>query len=161
MGLAAIDATINSITQLDATQVDRSYRLLGNDDKGIVDFVSIAFRIFGLRIEQVLICISATPAHHACSRRGIFPTASASGSTCLFLGLYFSCCQHSHSILRFIGAGTRALPVLSMVACLTAFLARSRALSRPVLARTSTARTPGGTHYLVEHLRSKTTRGKS
>jgi hypothetical protein len=48
----AIDAAIAAVAAIH-DRIDRSYALLGSDDKGIVDFVEGAFRIFGLRTSSV------------------------------------------------------------------------------------------------------------
>jgi hypothetical protein len=52
-GAEAINKLINEIAKLDSTQINRGYSLLGPDDKGIIDFVKIAFRLFGLQVESV------------------------------------------------------------------------------------------------------------
>ena len=55
----AVNSAIAKVTRQDFTHAARGYALLGNDDKGIVDFVELAFRVFGLRIESVAIAYYA------------------------------------------------------------------------------------------------------
>lgn len=50
---ADVNRAISKIAALDQSTTDSSYLLLGNDDKGIVDFIEASFRIFALRIESV------------------------------------------------------------------------------------------------------------
>src|SRR2546426_976229 len=49
---AGIDAAIAAVAALDPKQIDRRYALLGPDDKGIVDLVEGGFRLFGLRTDS-------------------------------------------------------------------------------------------------------------
>lgn len=48
-----VNEAIAKISAMDFRNRDDPYALLGNDDKGIVDFVEIAFRVFGLKIQAV------------------------------------------------------------------------------------------------------------
>ena len=49
-----IDRAIGSVLQLDRTTISRKTILLGNDDKGIVDFVKVSFRLFGYHSARIV-----------------------------------------------------------------------------------------------------------
>ena len=51
---AHIDQAIAHILDPNFPVADRSDRLLGPDDKGIVDVTSLAFRLLGYKVENVL-----------------------------------------------------------------------------------------------------------
>ena len=119
-----INAAIAQIVNARSIGADRSYRLMGLDDKGIVDFVTIAFRLFGLEVQSVLylyfliLFISC-----CCFILGFFRSPSR---LILLVGLLIAFYlvlpmiafnQQLNSVLSY-----RALPILSMVACLHCLL---------------------------------------
>jgi hypothetical protein len=118
-------------SQLDPATVDRAYRLLGPDDKGIVDFVSLALRVFGLHVEGVfwlyvvVLGVSCGLFALAYLRRPAQLALLTCFLTMLFLIVPMLAFNRQVDSLLAL----RVFPVLSMVACLHAlvFVARPSA----------------------------------
>lgn len=53
-GYEPIDAAIADAMALDPSSIDRSWELLGADDKGIVDYVWISFKLFGPNVAGLI-----------------------------------------------------------------------------------------------------------
>jgi hypothetical protein len=118
--VAAVNSAIAKISRQDFGDAKPGYALLGNDDKGIVDFVELSFRVFGLRIESVATAYYAfllVSAILFCWRYLENSMAMVALTTVLFAEfqvlpyLVFNPQLTSPLALR-------CLPILSMVACL-------------------------------------------
>ena len=118
-----IDAAIAAVASIH-DPIDRSYVLLGNDDKGIVDFVEGAFRIFGLRTSSVfkgyflllgLSCVAYLLAYGARPAPVLALTSFLVMHALTMPALTFNAQLESPWALR-------AIPILSMVACLHGLL---------------------------------------
>lgn len=49
---ASINQTIKNILNFKKEEIGEQYKVLGSDDKGIVDFVQISFSLFGHKIQS-------------------------------------------------------------------------------------------------------------
>lgn len=119
-----INASIAHIVNSSPIGSDRSYQLMGPDDKGMVDFVTIAFRLFGLEVQSTLylffliLFISC-----CCFILGFFRSSSSLLLLMAFLIEFYLVLPmiafnpQLNSVLSY-----RALPILSMVACLHCLL---------------------------------------
>jgi hypothetical protein len=151
-----VDRAIARIAALDPSTVDRSYRLLGVDDKGIVDFVALAFRLFGLQVAGVfwlyvvVLGLSCGLFTLAWFDRPTYLAALAGLLTAYFLimpTLAFN--PQVTSILAL-----RVFPALSMVACLHGLLFIAGPSASPRHLGTLVAQL--GLIIVVEHVRSTT-----
>jgi hypothetical protein len=129
-----IDAVMAQIEALDRSRIGSEYKLLGSDDKGIVDFVALAFRLFGLHFRGItwlyfllqggscLLLVVGSRRHPAII--GLLVV--------LLLGQYMLL-----PMIRFnpqLGSllALRAMPVLSLVACLHAIYFALQPSTRPI-----------------------------
>jgi hypothetical protein len=115
-----IDVTIRKILELDPSTIDRSYVLLGLDDKGIVDVVTLSFQTLGFRLERVLyfyfglLAVSCAVFVLAFFRRPLLLLLLVTFLVMDWLTLpALSANPQLVSVL-----GLRVAPVLTMVACL-------------------------------------------
>ena len=115
-----VDRAIAEVLKLDPRTISRETVLLGGDDKGIVDFIKIAFRLFGYFDEKIIylyfIVLFASVLLLVLSfRETIFPQAIAGA----FLAAHYLLLPtvFYHMQLQSILA-LRFLPVLPMMACL-------------------------------------------
>jgi len=121
---AEIDAAIASMKELDPKAIARSYRLLGPDDKGIVDFVEGAFRLFGLSTDSIIKAYLATLGMSAL----LFMLAFRRHPAAL-LALASLLVMHAQLMPSIVfnaqltsPLALRAVPALSMIACLHCLL---------------------------------------
>jgi hypothetical protein len=153
---ATVDRAIARIAALDPATLDRSYRLLGVDDKGIVDFVALAFRVFGLQVAGifwlyvVVLGLSCGLFALAWFNRPVYLVALASLlATYVLVMPTLTFNAQVTSILAL-----RVFPALSMVACLHGLLFIAQP-SRSAL-QIVTLVLQMGLIIFVEHVRSTT-----
>jgi hypothetical protein len=117
---AGINQAIANIVTESPAISDRSDRLLGNDDKGIVDVTMLAFRLVGYKVENVLYVYYAAFGISAVSYvRNL--------AALLWLAAFFLMCDALLPMIKFnsqLGAVTslRCMPILAMVACMHCLL---------------------------------------
>jgi len=129
-----INPAIRQVADMDRATVGDGYVLLGPDDKGIVDLIAVSFRLFGYRIESVTIAyfallgLSCALYLAAFWRRpaALLLLASILGTLYLVMPMLVLNPQ-----LRSVLA-LRALPILSMVACLHILLFMASSLRERV-----------------------------
>jgi hypothetical protein len=119
-----IDTAIRRVSEIRPGRAGGPYTLLGPDDKGIVDLVRISFQLFGLRAESVTMlyfvillasCLVYVVAFWRSTSRLMLLAA-------FLVMLYLALPMVTYNAqLRSILA-LRAMPVLSMVACLHCLL---------------------------------------
>lgn len=103
---------------------DRSDRLLGNDDKGIVDVTMLAFRLMGYKVENVLYMYYAIFGVSV----ALFVVSYVRNVAALFwLAAFLLMCDALLPMIKFnsqLGAVTslRCMPILAMVACMHCLL---------------------------------------
>ena len=125
-GIAAkhINLAIRKVSEIRPARVGSSYRLLGPDDKGIVDLVRVSFQLFGIRTESVtalyFVILLASCAVYVLA---FWRSTSRLLLLAAFLGmLYLTLPMVTYNAQLTSMLALRALPVLSMVACLHCLL---------------------------------------
>jgi hypothetical protein len=129
-----LDATMDEIARLNRSQVGAEYRLLGPEDKGIVDFVAAAFRVFGRHTRAItwlyLIVILAS---------GLALLVASRGSLAIVAWLVFFLLSHALltpmvTLNPQLGSylALRAIPAISMVACFHLLFFALRPTARPL-----------------------------
>jgi hypothetical protein len=119
-----INQAIASIVEESPAISDRSDRLLGNDDKGIVDLTTFAFRLMGYKVENVLYMYYAIFGVSAL----LFVVSYFRNVVALvWLAAFFLMCDALLPMIKFnsqLGAVTslRCMPILAMVACMHCLL---------------------------------------
>jgi hypothetical protein len=103
---------------------DRSDRLLGNDDKGIVDLTTFAFRLMGYKVENVLYMYYVI---FGVSALLFVVSYVRNVAALLWLAAFFWMCDALLPMIKFnsqLGAVTslRCMPILAMVACMHCLL---------------------------------------
>jgi hypothetical protein len=116
----SINAAIAAVLRLDRSNIDRGYELLWDDDKGMVDLIALAFRLFGLKVNSIFfmyfVAMFASCAAYALAffRRPACLLLLAGFQAMFFLVLpMIAFNPQLASVLT-----NRVLPLLSMVACL-------------------------------------------
>jgi hypothetical protein len=153
---ATVDQAIARVAALDPTSLDRSYRLLGVDDKGIVDFVALAFRAFGLQVASVfwlyvvILGLSCSLFAVAWFNRPAYLAALA-GLLAMYV-LVMPTLAFNAQVTSVLAL--RAFPALSMVACLHGllFIAQPSRSALQIVALVLQV----GLIVFVEHVRSTT-----
>jgi len=116
----AINETITRIANSDLATPNHDYRLMGGDDKGMVDFVEIAFRLFGLDVQSTVYlyflilfasCCCFILGFHRYPSCLLLLAGFLVGFYLVLPAIVFN--AQLNSILSF-----RAMPILAMVACL-------------------------------------------
>jgi len=106
------------------TVSEHQYRLLGNDDKGIVLLTEFAFRIFGYKIESVFylyyILLGTSVALFAYSYRENSFALLLASAFLLFHGMSLPMIKYNAQLGNL--TALRCIPLLGMVACLHCFL---------------------------------------
>jgi hypothetical protein len=129
-----IDAVIDEIARLDPTQVGTEYRLLGPEDKGIVDFVAAAFWIFGPTSRAItwlyLIVVLASALTLLVATRGSLPVVAWLVFFLLAHALLMPMVAFNPQLGSFLAL--RAVPAISMVACFHLLVYLLRPSIRPV-----------------------------
>jgi hypothetical protein len=115
-----VDRAIAEVLKMDPRTISRETVLLGGDDKGIVDFIKIAFRLFGYSDEKIIylyfaLLFGSVLLLVLSFRESLFPQVIASA----FLVAHYLILPtvYYHMQLQSVLA-LRFLPVLSMLACL-------------------------------------------
>ncbi|MEH2483547.1 hypothetical protein V1282_006904 [Nitrobacteraceae bacterium AZCC 2146] len=119
-----IDRTVASLVKEAPAISDRSDRLLGNDDKGIVDLTMFAFRLMGYKVENVLYMYYAV---FGVSALLFVVSYIRNVAALLWLVAFFLMCDALLPMIKFngqLGAVTslRCMPILGMVACMHCLL---------------------------------------
>ncbi|HZO30381.1 MAG TPA: hypothetical protein VFH48_30795 [Chloroflexota bacterium] len=114
-----IDAVIDEIARLDPAQLDTGYRLLGPEDKGIVDFVAAAFWIFGQKTRAItwlylIVVLASALALLAAARRSL-PIIAWLVAFLLAHALLMPMVAFNPQLGSYLAL--RAVPVMSMIAC--------------------------------------------
>lgn len=114
-----IDATIDEIARLDPLQVGSEYRLLGPEDKGMVDFVASAFGIFGQKSRAItwlyLIVVFASAVTLVVEARRSLPIIAWLVAFLLAHALLMPMVSFNPQLGSYLAL--RAIPVVSMIAC--------------------------------------------
>ena len=117
---ASVNAAISAVMRLDPNHIDRGYELLWDDDKGMVDFVALAFRLFGFQVQSIfylyfLVMLASCIA---------YTLAFFKQTACLlllagFVSMFFLLLPMIAFNPQLVSVLTnRVLPLLSVVACL-------------------------------------------
>ena len=129
-----VEAAMAEVATLDPDAVDTEYRLLGPDDKGIVDFVEAAFWIFGLKVQGItwlylLVMLASVSAL----------VIATGGSRAVMVWLVGFLLAHAllMPMIRLnsqLGSylALRAIPVISMIACFHLLVFILRPSTRPL-----------------------------
>jgi len=132
-----VNRAIGEVLKLDPRTVSRETVLLGGDDKGIVDFIKIAYRLFGYSDEKVILLyftlLSASILLFVLSFRATILPLAISGA---FLVAHYLILPtvYYHMQLQSVLA-LRFLPVLPLMACLHClFFTQRPTLTWPALA---------------------------
>jgi hypothetical protein len=115
-----VNSAIAKVSRQDFRVAKPGYALLGNDDKGIVDFVELSFRVFGLRVESVatayyaLLLFSASLFYWRYWR----DCTALAALTCLLFAEFQVLPYETFNPQLSSPLALRCLPILSLIACL-------------------------------------------
>jgi hypothetical protein len=116
----SINAAISAVIRLDRSTQDRRFELLWDDDKGMVDFVALAFRLFGFQVQSIFytyfLVMLASCATYALA---FFKRPACLLLLAAFLAMFFLLLPMIAFNPQLVSVLTnRVLPLLSIVACL-------------------------------------------